>query len=168
MKQLIIYFSHTGENYINNKIRNIDKGNTEIVAETIQKITGADLFKIEPVNNYPYSYQECCDLAKEELNNNIKPEIKNQVNNIENYDVIYIGGPIWWGYYPRVMITAIADLNFAGKIVKPFTTHEGSNLGNIMQDVTKYCVGADIRPGLAIRGSEVSQQKEIIESWCIK
>lgn len=168
MKQLIIYFSHTGENYMDNGIRNIEKGNTEIVAETIQKITGADLFKIEPVNNYPYSYQECCDLAKEELNNNVKPEIKKQINNIENYDVIYIGGPIWWGHYPRVIVTAIAGLNFVGKIVKPFTTHEGSNLGNAIEDVTKYCVGADIRAGLAIRGSEVNQKKEIIESWCIK
>lgn len=168
MKQLVIYFSHTGENYMSDGIRNIEKGNTEIVAEMIQQLTGADLFKIEPINDYPYHYQECCDLAKEELENNVKPEIKHQIDNIENYDVIYIGGPVWWGRYPRVIITAIENLDFEGKIIKPFTTHEGSGLGSIMQDITECCVGADIRPGIAIRGSQVNQAKEIVESWCIK
>lgn len=67
MNSLVVYFSHTGENYMNGAIRNITKGNTEIVAEEISKLTGADLFKVEPVNAYPYNYQESCDIAKAEL-----------------------------------------------------------------------------------------------------
>ncbi len=70
MKSLIVYFSRTDENYMEDGIRNIEKGNTEIVAETIQKLTGADLFKVETVNEYPYDYYKCCDVAKEELENN--------------------------------------------------------------------------------------------------
>lgn len=71
MKSLIVYFSRTDENYMEDGIRNIEKGNTEIVAETIQKLTGADLFKVETVNEYPYDYYKCCDVAKEENNINI-------------------------------------------------------------------------------------------------
>lgn len=93
MKSLVIYFSHTGENYINGTIRNITKGNTEIVVEKIKEITGADLFKVELVTAYPYNYQECCDVAKEELNNNIKRETKRELTSIADYDTIYIG---WW------------------------------------------------------------------------
>ena len=81
MKSLVIYFSHTGENYINGTIRNITRGNTEIVVEKIKEITGADLFKVEPVTAYPYNYQECCDVAKEELNNNIRSFMHNISNN---------------------------------------------------------------------------------------
>mgnify|MGYP004514649855 CR=1 FL=1 len=72
MKSLVVYFSHTGENYMNGAIRNITNSNTEIVAEEISKLTGADLFKVETVNDYPYNYQECCDVAKALVTNNIK------------------------------------------------------------------------------------------------
>lgn len=166
MKSLVIYFSHIGENYINDEIKNIDKGNTEIVAEIIKDLTGADLFKIETIKDYPYNYNECCDVAKEELEMDARPKLKNTINNINDYDIIYIGGPIWWGHYPCGMFTALENLNFTGKIVKPFSTHEGSGLGNVMQDINRFCIGADIKEGLAIRGSNAKSAKEKIESWC--
>lgn len=89
-KSLVIYFSHTGENYMSDGIRNIDKGNTEIVAEMIKDITGADLFKVESVKDYPYNYKQCCDVALEEKNSNARPEIKKYLENINEYEVIYI------------------------------------------------------------------------------
>ena len=107
MKELVIYFSHTGENYMKNGIENIEKGNTEIVAENISHLTGADLFKVEPLKEYPYNYHECCDVAKEELENNSRPEIKNKLENISDYDTIYIGGPVWWSHYPMCMFTCL-------------------------------------------------------------
>ena len=166
MKSLVIYFSHTGENYMSDGIRNIDKGNTEIVADTIRDLTGADLFKVEPVNEYPYDYHECCDVAKKEIENNMRPEIKNKLDNIDDYDIIYIGGPIWWGHYPCPLFTALENLDFTQKIVYPFSTHEGSVLGSVMTDIKKLCVGAEIKEGLAIRGSEANFAKNKIESWC--
>lgn len=168
MKSLVIYFSHTGENYMENGIRNIDKGNTEIVAENIKNIVGADLFKIEPVNEYPYNYQECCDVAKKEIDNNERPIIKNKLDNILDYDIIYIGGPVWWGHYPCPLLTQLENLDFNGKIVKPFTTHEGSGLGSIMSDINKLCIGADIKEGLAIRGCMANNSISKLDSWCIK
>ena len=167
MKSLVIYFSHTGENYIDGEIKNIDVGNTFLFAQIIKDVTGADLFEVKTVNKYPINYYECCDKAKEELEKDIKPNLVKELDNIDGYDIIYIGGPVWWGYYPRAIITQIEKLNFNGKIVKPFTTHEGSGLGNVMDDINKYCMGATIRNGLAIKGSRVKIDKEKIESWCI-
>ena len=82
MKKLVIYFSHTGENYMKNGIENIEKGNTEVVAENISHLTGADLFKVEPLKEYPYNYHECCNVAKEELENNSRPKIKNKLESV--------------------------------------------------------------------------------------
>ncbi len=167
MKSLVVYFSHTGENYINGAIRNITKGNTEIVAEEISKLTGADLFKVEPVNAYPYNYQECCDVAKDELTNNTRREIKSKLDNVDNYNIIYIGGPVWWGHYPMPIFTALDGIDFTGKTIKPFTTHEGSGLGSVMDDVRKLCPNAKIENGLSIVGSRSENAKEELERWCI-
>lgn len=166
MKSLVIYFSHTGENYMKDGLRNIDKGNTEIVAEYIKDITGADLFKVETIKDYPYGYQECCDVAKEELNNDFRSELKNKLDDISSYDVIYIGGPVWWGHYPYAMFTQLEGLDFTGKIVKPFTTHEGSGLGSVMEDINRFCASATVKDALAIRGSDAKDAKERLESWC--
>lgn len=168
MKSLVIYFSHTGENYMEHGVEAITKGNTEIVAETIQSITGADLFQVESLNSYPYSYQECCDKAKEELETNQKIELKNTLSSIEDYDVIYIGGPVWWGHYPMALLSLLEELHFEEKTVKPFTTHEGSGLGNTKEDIQKYCKGAFIKEGLAIRGCKAKEAHSQIESWCEK
>lgn len=167
MKSLVVYFSHTGENYMNGAIRNITKGNTEIVAEEISKLTEADLFKVEPVNAYPYNYQECCDVAKDEFTNNIGREIKSKLDNVDNYDVIYIGGPVWCGHYSMPIFTALDGIDFTGKTIKPFTTHEGSGLGSVMDDVRKLCPNAKIENGLSIVGSRVENAKEELERWCI-
>ena len=166
MKSLIIYFSHTGENYMSDGIKNIDKGNTEIVADYLKEITGADLFKVEPTKEYPYNYRECCDVAKEEIDNNSRPSVKKLLENLNDYDVIYIGGPIWWGHYPTPMFTVLEKLDFTGKTVYPFSTHEGSGLGSVESDIKKICVGANIKEGLAIRGSDAKTSKAKIESWC--
>lgn len=166
MKKLVIYFSHTGENYMKNGIENIEKGNTEVVAENISHLTGADLFKVEPLKEYPYNYHECCNVAKEELENNSRPKIKNKLESISDYDTIYIGGPVWWSHYPMCMFTCLENLDFTGKTIYPFTTHEGSALGDVMDDIKKLCSGANMKAGLAIRGSDANNSLEKLESWC--
>ncbi len=164
-KSIVIYFSHTGENYMSDGIRNIEKGNTEILAEYIKDITGAQLFKVEPKKEYPYNYRECCDVSRKELQSNSRPELKNTLDSIENYDIIYIGFPIWYGTMPMPMFTQLEKLDFNGKIVKPFATHEGSRFGNSQTDIKQICKGAKIMPGFEIRGSSVKGAKEKIKEW---
>ena len=86
-KNLIIYYSRKGENYWNGSIRNLSKGNTEIVAEFIQKAVGGDLFEVETVKEYAADYYECIEDAKAELRSNARPELKKYLTDISQYDI---------------------------------------------------------------------------------
>ena len=163
MKSIIIYFSRADENY---SVGYIDKGNTEVVAEYIKDITNSDMFKIERKEEYPKDYQNCIEEAKQEQMINARPEPKNILNSIDEYDLIYIGTPIYWGTMPQVMFTQLEKLNWNGKIIKVFTTHEGSGLGNVLSDLKKICIGADISDNaLAIYGHEVKSARKKVENW---
>ena len=165
MKTLVIYFSRIDENYFGGVMRYITKGNTEVIAEYISDITGADLFKVERKIDYAKDYKTCIEEAKAELRNNELPELKNYLDDISNYDVIFIGGPIYWGTLPQPMFTLLSRLNFDGKIIMPFSTHEGSGLASIVRDIKKYAPNAIIKSGLAIIGSNVKSAKPQVEKW---
>ena len=165
MKSLIIYFSHTGENYMSDGIRNITKGNTKIVASYIKEITNGDVFEISSIKEYPYNYKECCAQALKEQEESIHPELKEYLTDIEDYDKIFIGGPIWYNTYPMAIFSLLERLDFKNKTIYPFSTHEGSGVGNIKNDLNKYLKGAIIKSPLAIRGSDVKNSKKIIENW---
>ena len=125
-KNLIIYYSRTGENYWNGSVKNISKGNTEIVAEFIQKAVGGDLFQVETVKEYAADYYACIDDAKAELRSDARPELKNYLDDISEYDNIVVAGPCWWGTYPMAVFSQLDRLDFTGKKVFPVMTHEGS------------------------------------------
>ena len=165
MKKLIIYFSRADENY---GVGFIDKGNTEVIAEYIRDLTGADMFKVERKTPYAKDYNTCIEEAKEEIENNTRPELVNVLNSIDDYDIIYIGAPVYWSYCPQPMVTQLEKLNWNGKIIKPFTTHEGSGLGSIPNELQDLCVGARLLPGLAIQGSKVRSAKNIVEKWIME
>ena len=161
MKSIIIYFSRADENY---SVGYVDKGNTEIVAEYIQDLTNADIFKVEPLNPYAKDYSTCIKEAKERTMNHHAP-IKESVPDISEYDVIYIGSPIYWGGMPEELFTALKGLNYNNKIIKPFVTHEGSGLSGVPRQLSEICIGANVMEGLAIVGSQAKDSKNIIEKW---
>lgn len=165
MSSLVIYFSRSGENYFGGELKNIEKGNTEVIAEYIQEETGADLFKVEPAVEYPADYMKCIDVAKNELAADARPEIKESLDDISDYDTIYIGFPNWWGTLPMVMFTQLEKLDFTGKTVKPFVTHEGSGFGASQKDLKKLCEGGEIRKGLSIPGANVYDAQQTVVSW---
>ena len=159
-KSLIIYYSRADENYA---VGYIDKGNTEIVAEFVRDLTGADMFKAEPVVPYAKDYQTCIKEAKERIGN---APIKGVVPDISPYEVIYIMSPIYWGTYAPELETAIKNIDFTGKIIRVISTHEGSGLANILNDVKRVCKGATVLDdAIAIKGSEAKNSKSIIEEW---
>ena len=160
MKALIIYFSRADENYA---VGYIDKGNTEIVAEYVQEMTGADMFKVEPAVPYSADYQTCIEEAKKRVGN---APIKEKLSDISAYDTVFIMSPIYWGTYALEVETAIEGLDFSGKTVRVISTHEGSGLGSMVSDVKKMCKGANVdSKGLAIKGSTVKSSKAVVEKW---
>ena len=159
-KSLIIYFSRADENYA---VGYIDKGNTEIIAEYVQEMTGADLFKVEPVVPYAKDYNTCIKEAKQRIGN---APIIEKLTDISAYDTIFVMSPIYWGTYAPEVETALTGLDFSGKTVRVVCTHEGSGLASMVSDVKKMCAGADVRKnGLAIRGSQVKTAKGKVADW---
>ena len=165
MSSLIIYFSRNGENYFGGNLKNVEKGNTEVIADYIKEFTGADAFKVEELNQYPLSYEECIEVAKKEQNDNARPEIKETLSDISAYDTIYIGFPNWWGTMPMPMFTQLEQLDFTGKTIKAFVTHEGSGFGTSLKDLKKLCKNSDIKSGLSILGGNVYDVKEKVKHW---
>ena len=159
-KSLIIYFSRADENYA---VGYIDKGNTEIVAEYVQELTGADMFKVEPAVPYSKDYNTCIQEAKQRVDN---APIKEKLTDISAYDTIFVMSPIYWGTYAPEMETALTGLDCAGKTVRVISTHEGSGLASMVSDVKRLCVGADVQKNsLAIKGSQAKKSKQKVADW---
>lgn len=167
-KNIIIYYSRKGENYWNGSIKNISKGNTEIVAEFIQKAVGGDMFEVETVKEYAKDYYACIDEAKKELNEQARPELKKYIDSIADYDNIFICGPCWWGTFPMAIFSQLEKLDFTGKKVMAVMTHEGSGLGSCEQDLKKICRGAVLGKGLAVHGAEAANSENKISEWAKK
>ncbi len=159
-KSLVIYFSRADENYA---VGYVDKGNTEYIAEYVRDFVNASLFKVEPLIPYSKEYNKCIIEAKERVGN---APIKNKINDISEYEVIYIMTPVYWGSYAPEMETAIKDLDFTGKIVRIVTTHEGSGLARVVEDIKKICVGAIfLDDSIAIKGTDCIKARSAIEKW---
>lgn len=159
-KSLIIYFSRADENYA---VGYIDKGNTEIIAEYVQEMTGADLFKVEPAVPYAKDYNTCIKEAKQRIGN---APIKEKLTDISAYDTVFVMSPIYWGTYAPEVETALTGLDFSGKTVRVVCTQEGSGLASMVSDVKKMCSGADVQKnGLAVRGSQVKTAKGKVADW---
>lgn len=146
---LIAYFSKTGT--------------TETVAKQIQTETGGDLFKIEVINPYPDEYRATTEQAKKELEENFYPALKEKVQNLEKYDIVFLGYPIWWGTMPMPIFTFLSENDLSNKKIIPFATHQGSGLGRSVEDLMKAVPSGKIgKNGIAVR-SRTSQKN--INEW---
>ena len=165
MKSLIVYFSRSHQNYVNGLIVELAVGNTEVVAKKLQKFTGAELFKIEPVQEYAHDYKTCIQQAKDDLKRDARPELKTYPESLDAYDTIYLGYPNYWGTMPMAVRTFLEHFDFAGKTIWPFCTHEGSGMGKSERDIARLAPGATLGKGLAIHGAGVQQADATIEAW---
>ena len=165
-KGLIAYFSRAGENY---NVGYLKVGNTAVMAGYIhERLSGSDIFKIEPVVLYPDKYDECTEVAKKEQREHARPAVKTHIADINKYDVIYIGYPIWWGTMPQIMFTFLEEYNLSGKTIIPFCTHEGSSFGSSVNDLKKKCPESKFLDGLAVRGSDVKKAQKEVNAWIDK
>ena len=150
-KMLIIYFSHTG--------------NTETFANYIKKNANITSFKIVPATPYPDNFTILSDIAHQEINNNARPEIKDPLTNISQYNTIFLGYPIWFSHIPNIVITQLEKLNFKGKTIYPFNTHGSSGVGNSISEIKQYAPDAKVMDGYPIKGSEIANKEEDIIDW---
>ena len=167
-KILIAYFSRKGDNYVNGSTTNLPVGNTEVAANMIRKLTRGDTFRIHTVDDYPADYNTTTDVAKKELRDNARPKISGHVDNMDEYSLIFLGYPNWWGTMPMAVFTFLEDHDFSGKTIVPFCTHEGSGLGRSESDIKKICPHATVLMGLSIRGGSVHRAENDISAWLRK
>ena len=144
-------------------------GTTKKFAEDIQELTGGDLFEIVPVNPYDTDtahYEELAEYAKKERDTDARPAIKT-LPNVENYDYIFIGYPMWWYTYPQIIRTFIESVDLSGKTIIPFNTHEGSGDGGTYKELGEALPNSKVLVGLPIRGQNLKDYNQLgnIKEW---
>ena len=150
-KSLVVYFSWSG--------------NTENVAESIQRQTGADIFEILPAVPYSDDYDTVVDLAREEQRNNARPAISGGIENIEQYDIIYVGFPNWWGDMPLILYTFFDTYDLSDKTVALFCTSGGSGLSGTVNEVRSLEPNAAVTEGLHIISGSSSNPDNAVGQW---
>lgn len=131
-------------------------GNTGTVADYIAQLTHGDLFKIEPVNPYPTSYTPCTEVALEERDTNARPAIKDKVENWNDYDVIFIGCPVWWHEAPMIIHTFAESYDFSGKTVVPFCTYASTYRDETLAKIVEITPAATHLEGFGARNRNTS------------
>lgn len=167
-KSLIAYFSRKGNNYVDGSIVDLPVGNTEVAATLIQKLTGSAMFKLDTVEDYPSDYHKTADAARQELRQNARPVLTGQVDDMDEYSVILLGYPNWWGTMPMAVCTFLESYDLSGKTILPFCTHEGSGMGHSESDLRKLCPDAKVLKGLAIKGGSSQGAGSEIAAWLRK
>ena len=176
---LVVYLSRAGENY-NVGITDpdsasaayagyIEKGNTQIVAEIIADLTGGDLYHITTVEPYPDDYASMLTRAQEELDTDARPELAGELPNLDDYDVIMIGYPIWHAATPRPVLTFLERYDLSGKKLVPFNTHEGSGQSGTVSEIEAHAPNAEMLEGIAIQGKvaqeDDSRTRDLVAEW---
>jgi flavodoxin len=164
-KTLVVFYSRKGENHTPDGIQILEKGNTAYAAEYILNALDADLFEIDTVKPYAANYRECCMEAVAEFKSSSRPEIQGFVEDLSGYDTVFVCFPCWCGTAPMCVYTFLEHYDLTGKKIAPLCTHEGSGLANAPADLAKSCPGAEIVPGLAVRGHQAKNSEAEIAAW---
>jgi flavodoxin len=140
-------------------------GNTRAVAQQIQSLTEADIFEIKPITPYPEDYNECVKQARKEIDDSYKPELSGTVENIAQYDIIFVGSPNWWSTIAPPVATFLTNSDLSGKTVIPFCTHGGGRQANLFKDIAKLCPHSTTKKGFVVDGSTARRAKPDVKKW---
>ena len=151
---LIVYFSHSG--------------NTRELANQIHRNVGGDLFEIVTVQPYPREYKEVLAVAKRERDSQFRPKLSKRVKNLDDYDLVFLGYPNWYGTLPMALMTFLEENDLSGKTIVPFCTHGGGGLGKGVEDIQRLAPRATLLEGLAVKGALVKTAKGDVENWLRK
>lgn len=149
---LIIYFSHSG--------------NTKAVAQEIQSLTHATIAEIKPGIPFPTNYDELVRVAEKEAADNARPKFDvNLPQDIDKYNLIFLGFPIWAYTMPMIIYSFLDQYKFPGKKIAPFSTQMGSGLADAPQQIAHLCPKAEILKGLAVRGTNAFHSMADVKRW---
>lgn len=140
-------------------------GNTGVVADMIAQATGADLFSIRTVEQYPDTYDATLDQGQQEQSDGARPELATHLENLDSYDTIFLGFPNWWGDMPMAVYTFLDEVDLSGKTVIPFVTSGGSGFSNTISTIQQMEPQATVQEGLSISGSSATGAQQQVESW---
>ncbi len=140
-------------------------GNTGVVADMIAQATGADLFSIRTVEQYPDTYDATIDQGQQEQSDGARPELATHLENLDSYDTIFLGFPNWWGDMPMAVYTFLDEVDLSGKTVIPFVTSGGSGFSNTISTIQQMEPQATVQEGLSISGSSATGAQQQVESW---
>ena len=150
-KSLVVYFSWSG--------------NTENVAKSIQSQTDSDIFEIVPATPYSDDYDTVVDFTQQEQRDNARPAIADSIENIADYDVIYVGFPNWWGDMPMILYTFFDSYELSGKTIAPFCTSDGSGLSGTVNTMKELEPSATVTDGLHIGSGSSSNPDSAVSEW---
>lgn len=153
-KNLVVYFSWSG--------------NTKKIATKIQDEMKADSFRIVTKDSYPDDYDAVVDQAKKEQSDNIRPELSTHIDNLSQYDTIFIGYPNWWGDMPMALYSFFDEYDFSGKTIIPFCTHGGSGLSDTVNTIKEQEPNATVLEGLAIKDNSIDNSDSNVTDWLDK
>lgn len=141
-------------------------GNMQYMAMTIQEAIGGELFRIETTEEYPLEHETLVNQAKEEQNEDARPELATHIENVEQYNIIFLGYPNWWGYMPQPLYTFLEEYDFSGKTIIPFNSHGGSGFSNTIEEIKKLQPNATVKDdGLSISRNDVADSEQEITDW---
>ena len=163
-KTLVAYFSRAGMNYVAGSIKNLERGNAQVLAEYAAAACNGELFEIRPTSAYPADYRECVSVATEEKRANARPELAEDCDPAA-YERVVLVYPNWCGTMPMPVYSWLESHDFAGKSICPLCTHEGSGMSGTQRDIAAACPGAVVERGLAVLGHEASGAQTQVEAW---
>ena len=149
---LTVYFSHTG--------------NTRTVARQIHAAVGGDILELQTVQTYPADHDSTVRQAEKEEENNFRPQLSTQFpEGMNDYDIIFVGYPVWVYTMPMALYSFFDQFKFPGKTIVPFSTHLGSGLAGGPKQIARLCPQATVSKGLAIRGNRVASSQDTVNDW---
>ena len=161
---LLAYFSRAGENYCGGR-RDLEVGNTEVLAGMIAELIDSDVYRIEAADPYPDSYDATVQRNVAEQDSDARPAIANPLASISEYDTVLLGSPIWNVRAPMIMTTFTDSHDFTDKRILPFVTYAVSRLGSVERDYAAALPGARLGDALAVRGEEATQHRAEVQTW---
>lgn len=143
----------------------VTTGNTGVVAAMIGEATGAELFSIQTVEKYPDTYETTIDQGQEERNANARPQLASHVEDLDRYDVVFLGFPNWWGDMPMAVYSFLDEVDLSGKTVIPFVTSGGSGFSGTVSTIESMEPNAQVQEGLSLSGSGAADAQEQVSQW---